>query len=72
MWMFLVGWVALIFGALLVFSPNSLIQMSQGLNRMINKIDEQVLKYRMGIGICLIGSGVFLFFIYYYVLRARP
>lgn len=34
MWMFLVSCVALIFG------PNSLIRMSQGLNRMIAKIDE--------------------------------
>lgn len=69
MWIFLIGWVALIFGSFLIFGPNSLIRVSQGLNRMIAKIDEQVLKYRIGIGICLIGSGAFLFFMYYLLSR---
>ncbi len=70
MWIFLLGWVAMIFGTLLVFSPTVLVRMSQGLNRMIAKVDDQVLKYRIGIGICLIGAGVFLFFMYY-LLRTR-
>lgn len=65
MWIFPLGWIALIFGALLLFSPSSLIRMSQGLNRMIAQIDKQVLKYRIGIGVCLIGAGAFLFFMYY-------
>ena len=70
MWIFLLGMVAFIFGGLLIFSPDGLLKMSQGLNRMITKVDEQVLKYRVGVGICLIGAGVFLLFSFY-LLRFR-
>ena len=70
MWIFLLGMVAFIFGGLLIFSPDGLLKMSLGLNRMITKIDEQVLRYRIGVGICLIGAGVFLLFSFY-LLRFR-
>lgn len=70
MWILLLGCVGLLFGSLLIFSPNGLVRISEGLNRMVTKIDEQVLRYRMGVGICLIGGGVFLLFTYY-VLQYR-
>jgi uncharacterized membrane protein HdeD (DUF308 family) len=69
MWIFLLGWVSLVFGALLIFNPHHLIRLSQGLNRMIAKVDETVLKYRVGVGICLIGGGFFFFFAYYMLLN---
>jgi uncharacterized YccA/Bax inhibitor family protein len=65
MWILLLGCIGLFFGALLTFSPNGLIKMSEGLNRMVTKIDEQVLKYHTGVGICLIGAGAFLLFSFY-------
>lgn len=67
MWILLLGCVGLLFGGLLIFSPNHILKMSEGLNRMVAKIDEQVLKYRVGAGICLIGAGLFLLFSYYLV-----
>jgi len=69
-WMVVLGAIALIFGGLLVVSPNSLLKISEGLNRMVTRIDEQVLKYRLGVGIALIISAVFLF-MYAYMLGKR-
>jgi drug/metabolite transporter (DMT)-like permease len=60
-WMTLLGAIALIFGVLLVVSPNSLVRMSEGLNKMVTRVDEQVIKYRIGFGVVLIISAVFLF-----------
>jgi drug/metabolite transporter (DMT)-like permease len=60
-WMALLGAIALIFGVLLVVSPNSLVRMSEGLNKMVTRVDEQVIKYRIGFGVVLIISAVFLF-----------
>lgn len=60
-WMALLGAVALIFGILLVVSPNALVRMSEGLNKMVTRVDEKVIKYRIGFGVVLIISAVFLF-----------
>ena len=68
-WMILLGAIALVFGVMLLASPQALMKMSQGLNRMVNQIDEQVLKYRVGVGVSLLLAGLFLF-VYAYMLGA--
>jgi uncharacterized BrkB/YihY/UPF0761 family membrane protein len=70
-WMVLMGLVALMIGGLLVFSPQKLQKMSDDLNRMVTRIDERVIKYRIGVGISLILAAVFLFFYAYMLGRGR-
>jgi hypothetical protein len=56
---------------LLIASPNTLIKMSEELNRMVTRIDDQVVKYRIGVGVSLILAAVFLFFYAYMLGRGR-
>jgi len=60
-WMILLGAIALVFGIMLLASPQSLVRMSQELNRAVNKVDEQVLQYRIGVGVSLLMAALFLF-----------
>lgn len=60
-WMILLGAIALVFGLLLLASPQSLVRMSEWLNRVVNQMDEQVLKYRVGVGVSLLIAALFLF-----------
>lgn len=68
-WMVFLGAIALIIGGLLIVSPQALLKMSDDLNRMVTKIDEQVIKYRIGVGVSLILAAIFLFF--YAYMRTR-
>ena len=69
-WMVFLGVIALIIGGLLIGSPNSLLKMNEELNRMVTRIDEQVVKYRIGVGVSLILAAIFLFF-YAYMQNRR-
>ena len=64
-WMIFLGVIALLVGGLLIVSPATLLKISDPMSRMITRIDEQVIKYRVGVGICLIGAGAFLLFTFY-------
>lgn len=66
-WMILLGVIALVFGMLLLASPGLLIRMSEGLNKVVTRVDDQVLRYRVGVGICLLMAALFLF-LYAYML----
>ena len=66
-WMYILGAIAVVFGMLLLASPGSLIRMGEGLNRMVNRVDDQVLRYRVGVGVSLLIAAVFLF-LYAYLL----
>jgi predicted membrane-bound mannosyltransferase len=70
-WMIFLGAVALIIGGLLIGSPNTLIKMSEEMNRMVTRIDDQVVKYRIGFGVSLILAAIFLFFYAYMLGRGR-
>lgn len=70
-WMLLLGLVALLIGGLLIASPNTLLKINQELNRMVTRIDEQVLKYRIGFGVSLILAAIFLFFYAFMMGRGR-
>jgi uncharacterized BrkB/YihY/UPF0761 family membrane protein len=70
-WMLLLGLVALVIGGLLIISPGTLLKMSEEMNRMVTRIDEQVVKYRIGFGISLILAAIFLFFYAYMLGRGR-
>lgn len=67
LWMILLGMIAMLIGGLLIVAPHTLVKISESMSRMITRIDEQVIKYRVGAGICLIGAGLFLLFSYYLV-----
>ncbi len=60
--MIAVGLVALVMGLLLILSPETLVRASRELNRMVAQMDEQVIRYRVGVGVCLILAALFLFF----------
>lgn len=64
-WMILLGMIAFLTGGLLILSPGTLLKVSEAMSRMITRVDEQVFKYRMGVGVCLIGAGAFLLFSFY-------
>lgn len=66
-WMTILGLIALFIGALLIASPGTLLKMNEAMNRMVTRVDEQVVKYRIGIGVSLIIAAIFLFF-YAYML----
>lgn len=70
-WIILLGIISFIFGLLLILSPTTITGMSEKLNRMVNKIDEEVFKYRLGVGICLIIAAIFLFFMAYLMTIRR-
>jgi uncharacterized BrkB/YihY/UPF0761 family membrane protein len=70
-WMLLLGLIALLIGGLLIVSPGTLLKMNEELNRMVTRIDEQVLKYRIGFGVSLILAALFLFFYAYMLGRGR-
>lgn len=72
MWfLILAGIVALLGGFLFLFSPKTLVELSNKVNATINKasvpIDEKVYKLRFGVGISLVLVSVLLFFVAYYV-----
>ena len=64
-WMVFLGVIALIIGGLLIASPKTLLKMNEEMNRMVTRIDEQVVKYRIGVGVSLILAAIFLFFYAY-------
>jgi hypothetical protein len=57
MWISFSGSVALSFGILLIFSPSGITKMGNSLNQRVTRIDEQVLKHRVGMGIGLAAAG---------------
>jgi hypothetical protein len=70
-WMILLGLIALLIGGLLIVSPGTLLKMSEEMNRMVTRIDEQVVKYRIGFGVSLILAAIFLFFYAFMLGRGR-
>ena len=69
-WMVFLGVIALLIGGLLIVSPKTLLKMNEEMNRMVTRIDEQVVKYRIGVGVSLILAAIFLFF-YAYMQNRR-
>ena len=61
-----IGILAFILSVFLLFFPKSLLAVSELLNRIFIA-DDTVLKYRFGIGICLLLLSSLLFFTAYYI-----
>jgi len=61
------GFVALISGAMFILFPNSLRRLSGFISKFALDMDKSAIKYRIGIGISLILSAAFLWFIAYYL-----
>ncbi len=62
------GVIALVFGSLFLANIKLLLKISKISNKVF-LTDELVVKYRIGFGICLVLSGLFMFFIVYYLYR---
>ncbi len=61
-WVLFLGLFTLSFGLLLVLSPDSLRKMSEGMNKVFQGVDTQVMGNRVGVGIALVLLSVFLFY----------
>ena len=59
------GIVAFLSGIMFILFPKVLIGITDWANRLAINIDKKAIKYRLGLGICLILSGAFLWFIAY-------
>ncbi len=57
-WMVFLGAIALTIGGLLIISPSTLLKMNEEMNRLVTRIDEQVVKYRIGVGVSLILAAI--------------
>jgi hypothetical protein len=69
-WILFLGLFTLFFGLLFIFSPKVLTRMSEGLNRMVQEVDSQVMSNRMMVGTVLVILALSLFF-YAYKLGIR-
>ncbi|MDP8229662.1 MAG: hypothetical protein P9L93_01005 [Candidatus Gorgyraea atricola] len=63
------GTIALIFGILLLVSPDGVRKMNMKVSRMMSNIDNFVCQYNQGIGLCLVCSGLTILFIAYYLYK---
>lgn len=70
-WMIALGVLAITVGFLLIVSPQHLVRASEALNRMVTRVDDQVLKYRVGVGVSLAIAGLFLFLYAYMIAFGR-
>ena len=61
-WVIFLGLFTLFFGLLFIFSPKTLIKMSDRLNRMVQGVDTQVMSNRMIVGVALTLLSLLLFY----------
>ena len=69
-WMIVMGIIASVMGGVLIASPKTLVKWSEQMNRMVTRIDEKVIKYHVGFGVCIVAAGIF-FFVYAYMESLR-
>ena len=60
-WIVLVALVAMACGTLVLFSPKSMVRINEWLSKVVVMVDKQVMKYHVGVGICIILASIFLF-----------
>lgn len=58
----LIALVALVFGLLFLFSPQTLKKMNKKASQVISKTDESFLKNRIAVGIILIVASLIMFY----------
>jgi hypothetical protein len=61
-WIVILGLFTLFFGLLFMFSPNTLMKMNEGLNKMVQGVDTQAMRNRMVVGVVLIVLSLFFFY----------
>lgn len=59
----LIAVIALIFGLLFLFSPQTLKKMNKKASQVISKTDESFLKNRVAVGVILIVASLIMFYI---------
>lgn len=59
----LIAVIALIFGLLFLFSPQTLKKMNKKASQVISKTDESFLKNRVAVGVILIIASLIMFYI---------
>ena len=65
------GILALIFGILLLAAPEKLKRLNNRANRLITDLDNLIYRYKQGMGICFLLSGMTLLFVVYYLYKIR-
>lgn len=63
------GVIALIFGILLLVSPEGARKISLKVSKVVSNIDNFIYKYNQGIGLSLVFSGLTLLFVAYYLYK---
>jgi len=63
----ILGWVAFMFGVLLILFPNTILKANTTMAKMLLDFDKFILKNRLGSGISFILTGACLWFIAYYM-----
>lgn len=67
----LIGVLAFVVGALLLFAPNMIRRLNEISAKMIAKIDSITFSYRIGFGVSLIIASAFMFFMAYYFTKRQ-
>ncbi len=67
--LFVCGLVSLVFGLMFLFSPEKITKISNSASKIVLKVDEKIIKIRVGLGICMIALGIVCFFLIYYVVK---
>lgn len=63
---------SLLFGILFLFFSKVLARWSAFTSRVLIEADQKILKFRVGVGICLLFIGITsLFLIYYYAIKLK-
>ncbi len=60
-WIVVVALLAMVFGVMLVFAPQRVLRMNEKMTHVVARVDAQVVKYHIGVGVCLVLASIFLF-----------
>ncbi len=53
--------LSLAFGVTVIFAPQVLVRASEAVDRLVVDLDRQIARYHVGVGVCMILAGIFLF-----------
>lgn len=59
-WLVALSLIAMVLGVLLIFDPSRVLRMNERMTHVVARVDARVVKYHIGVGVCLILASVFL------------